>query len=252
MTGLDGKVALVTGSSRGIGATIAALFARHGARVVLHGRDTDALEAVRREIEDAGGTAMAVTGDITSFGNIEAMRATIEASFGPVEVLVAATGGSTSRPTPIEDITEESWRNDIDQNLTATFLTVKSFLPGMKQRGAGTIVTMSSAAGRRATGHTLIAYAAAKAGVQLFTQNLAAQAGPYGVRANCIAPEIIMTEKNQQWIPAEQQRKLVDHHPIRRLGTADDVAAAALYLASADAGWVTGTILDVNGGAYMV
>jgi len=252
MTDLDGKVALVTGSSRGIGAEIAMAFAAHGAQVVIHGRDEEALETVQTRIETGGGQAMPVTGDVTSFADIEAMRARIAQAYGPVDVLVTSAGGSASRPGPIEDISEESWRADIDGNLTATFLTVKSFLPGMKARGAGSIITMSSAAGRRAHAGTLVAYAAAKAGVQLFTQDLAAQVGPHGIRANCIAPETILTDRNKAWIPDEQQQAMAQSHPLRRLGTPQDVARAAVYLASDQASWITGVILDISGGAVMV
>ena len=119
---------------------------------------------------------MFVTGDVTKFADIEAFRARVEQAYGLVDVLVACAGGS--RPGPIEDIGEESWRADLDANLTATFLTLKSFLPGMKRRGSGSIITMSSAAGRRASARTLVAYGATKAGVQLLTQDLAAQVGP--------------------------------------------------------------------------
>jgi 3-oxoacyl-[acyl-carrier protein] reductase len=136
MHDLSKKVALVTGSSRGIGAAIARLFAEQGAKVVVHGRDREALAAVQATIHETGGQAMSVTGDVTNLGDLEAMRGRVEAEFGPVDVLVANAGGGTSRPQPIEEITEESWRADIDTNLTAAFLTIKSFLPGMKERGA--------------------------------------------------------------------------------------------------------------------
>src|SRR6266498_4087850 len=171
MDDLSKKVALVTGSSRGIGAAIALLFAEKGAKVVIHGRDREALAAVQATIHETGGQAMSVTGDVTNFGDVEAMRGRVEAEFGRVDVLVANAGGSTGRPQPIEEITEESWRADIDTNLTATFLTIKSFPPGMKERGSGSIITMSSAAARRAHPHTLVAYAAAKTGVQILTQD---------------------------------------------------------------------------------
>jgi 3-oxoacyl-[acyl-carrier protein] reductase len=153
---------------------------------------------------------------------------------------------------PIEEIDEDDWRADLDRNLTATFLTVKCFLPGMKQRGSGAIVTVSSAAGRRASPHTLVAYGAAKAGVQIFTQDLAAQVGPAGIRANCVAPETILTEANEAWIPAEQREKLVRTHPVRRLGTPEDVARAVLFLASAESGWISGVVIDIAGGAVLV
>ena len=95
-------------------------------------------------------------------------------------------------------------------------------------------------------------YAAAKAGIQILTQDLAAQVGPYGVRANCIAPETILTERNRELIPTAQQKALLESHPVRRLGTPEDVASAALYLASDEAAWIAGIILDVAGGAVMV
>jgi 3-oxoacyl-[acyl-carrier protein] reductase len=251
MGALDGKVALVTGSSRGIGAAIARLFARHGARVVVHGRDTAALSAVRAEIERAGGQAMQVEGDVTRFADLEAMRRQIEQELGPVDILVANAGGSLTNPEPIERTSEEGWRASVDANLTATFLTIKSFLPGMKERKAGNIITMSSTAGRRPHQGSPVPYAAAKAGIIILTQDLAAQAGPDGIRANCIAPEAILTERNVQRIPEAQQRALIDMHPIKRLGTPEDVAAAALFLASDDSGWITGLVLDVSGGAFM-
>jgi 3-oxoacyl-[acyl-carrier protein] reductase len=198
-----------------------------------------------------GGEAMSVTGDVTVEGDLARMREQILDRYGHVDVLVVNAGSSDSRPQPIEDITEESWRADIDRNLTATFLTVKCFLPEMKRRGTGTIITLSSAAGRKPSERTIVAYAAAKAGVQLFTQDLAAQVGPFGVRANCLAPETILTETNARWIPGDVQRSLAESHPLRRLGTPDDVARAALFLASDDSSWITGVIVDVAGGAVL-
>jgi 3-oxoacyl-[acyl-carrier protein] reductase len=249
---LKDKVALVTGSSRGIGAAIARLFAREGAKVVVHGRDAAALSAIVREIEDAGGTSIHIAADVTSFAEIEAMRRQVEQELGHIEILVANAGGSFSAPGPLEETTEKEWHASIDGNLTATFLTIKSILPGMKQRGTGNIITVSSAAARRPHPKSPIPYAAAKAAIQILTQSVAAQAGPYGVRANCISPETILTERNEQRIPADQKKSLVDMHPLKRLGTPDDVAKAALFLASREAEWITGVVLDVAGGAVMV
>lgn len=250
-TALKDKVALVTGSSRGIGEAIAVTFARAGARVVLHGRDQTALAAVRARIAELGGEAISVTGDVTASADLARMRERILDAYGPVDVLVVNAGSTESRPMPIEQITEQTWRADVELNLTSAFLTVKTFLPDMKQRRTGNIITVSSAAGRKPSERTVVAYAAAKAGVQLFTQDLAAEAGPFGIRANCLAPETILTDRNTQEIPPDIQRMLVDVHPLRRLGTPDDVARAALFLASDDSSWITGVILDVAGGAVL-
>src|SRR5688572_1263667 len=111
------------------------------------------------------------------------------------------------------------WNASISANLTTTFMTVRAFLPGMKVRGSGNIITLSSAAARKPYPVAPVPYAAAKAGVQIFTQDLAAQAGPFGVRANCIAPETILTERNRERIPVDRQEALRQQHPIPRLGT---------------------------------
>jgi len=252
MSILKDKVALVTGSSRGIGAAIAKLFAQEGAKVVVHGRDTNAMSAVQAQIDGAGGKAMYVAADITKFGAIESMRRQIEGTFGPVDILVANAGQNLVMPGPLEEISEEGWHATVDANLTATFLTFKSFLPGMKERKAGNIITISSAAARRPTSRSPVPYAAAKAGLQIMTQIVAGQVGPYGIRANCITPETILTERNEQRIPDEQKGSLLEMHPIKRLGTPEDVAHAALFLASDDSAWITGIILDVAGGSVMV
>jgi 3-oxoacyl-[acyl-carrier protein] reductase len=248
---LRGKVALVTGSSRGIGAAVATLFANEGASVAVHGRDAAALEHTVAAIRWEGGKAIAVVADLTRSCEIDAMRCCIERELGPVDVVVANAGGNPTPPAPLEEITEDGWRAAIDANLTATFLTLKSFLPGMKDRRSGNVITVSSAAARRPHPRSPIAYAAAKSGIQILTQHLAAQVGPYGIRVNGIAPETILTERNAAQIPEPLQATLAADHPIQRLGTPEDVASAALFLASEASGWVSGVILDVAGGAVM-
>ena len=248
---LKEKIALVTGSSRGIGAAIAQLFAREGAKIAVHGRDAAAVSAVKADIERAGGSAIGVLGDVTRFDQVETMRSQIESTLGPIDILVANAGGSFTKAGAIEETSEDGWRASVEGNLTATFLTIKSILPGMKQRNAGSIITISSAAGRKLYPQAPIPYSAAKAGIQILTQNVAAQAGPYGIRVNCIVPETILTERNRQRIPEAQQKASADQHPLKRLGTPDDVARAALFLASENAQWITGIVLDVAGGAVM-
>jgi 3-oxoacyl-[acyl-carrier protein] reductase len=249
---LKNKVALVTGSSRGIGAAIARRFAAAGAKVALHGRDERALTAVRQAIVNAGGQAIQAQADVTKLAELEALRQRVEEAFGPVDVLVANAGGNTVTPhLSLEEIPEDGFRASLDGNLVATFLTLKCFVPSMKARKAGTIITVSSAASRRPTAFSPLAYAAAKAGIELMTQHAALQLGPFNIRVNCIAPETILTEKSDAQIPAAQKAQLVANHPIRRLGTPDDVAEAALYLASESASWVSGVVLDVAGGSVL-
>src|SRR5215469_407831 len=252
MSLLSGKVALVTGASRGIGASTARLLAQHGAKVAVQGRDTAALAAVHGEIERSGGAAIQVVADVTKFAEVEAMRKQVELELGPIDVLVANAGGSFTMPGPLEETSEEGWHASVNGNLTATFLTLKSILPGMKQRKSGAIVTISSAAARKPHPQAPIPYSAAKAGIQMLTQDVAAQTGPYGIRVNCIAPETILTERNRQRIPEAQQKAMVEWHPIQRLGTPEDVAQAVLFLVSDKSGWITGVVLDVAGGAVMV
>jgi len=252
MTRLGQKVALITGSSRGIGAAIAKRFAAEGALVALHGRDTTALSAVRAKIEESGGRVMHVTGDVTQFNDIEAMRGEIEETFGPIDILVANAGGNPTRPNlALEETPELGFRAALEGNLTATFLTLKSVLPSMKRRRTGSIITMSSAAARRPQPGSPLPYATAKAGIELLTQHVAAEVGPFAIRVNCIAPESILTERNQQLIPEAQKGQMIEAHPLKRLGTPEDIAEAALFLGSENASWISGVILDVAGGAVL-
>jgi len=248
---LAGRVAVVTGGSGGIGAATCRALAANGAKVAVHGRDEAKIAAVVSDIHVQGGQALGVAADVSDFAAIERMRQQVERTLGPAEVLAvfAASGGPP--PSPLAQITEEGWRAAIDGNLTTAFLTLKSFLPRMKELRRGTIITISSAAARRAHAQSPIAYSAAKSGVQMLTQHLAAQVGPFGIRVNGIAPETILTERNHERIPASVQTMLIGEHPVRRLGTPEDVANAALFLASEASGWMSGVILDVAGGAVM-
>jgi 3-oxoacyl-[acyl-carrier protein] reductase len=248
---LAGKVAVVTGGSRGIGAETCRLLAANGTKVVVNGRDEAAIEAVVAEIRSNGGQAIGVPADCTDFAAIEHLRRRVEQELGPVDVLAAFAAGGRARPGPIAQITEEEWRSTIDGTLTATFLTVKSFLPSMSDRRRGSIVTMASSAARAPLGAPA-AYAAAKAGVIMFSRHLANEVGKSGIRVNCLSPHTILTEKVQRQMPEERQREWATMVPLGRLGTPEDVALAALFLASDSSAWLTGVTLDVAGGRIML
>jgi 3-oxoacyl-[acyl-carrier protein] reductase len=256
---LKDKVVLVTGGSRGIGAGTARAFAAEGARVAVVGRDGSALDAVTA---DTGG--IGIVADVTRQDQIEAARSRTESELGPVDVLCAFAGGGIARPGPTAAMTEKEWRSVIDGNLTATFLTLKALLPGMQERRTGSIVTMSSSAGRQpsnlrggAPDHgnpwgAPVAYDAAKAGIQALTRHVAAEVASDGVRVNCVAPGAIRTERTEKYMSASQLQAMATIHPLGRIGEVADVAGAALFLASAQSSWLTGLTLDVAGGRTML
>jgi 3-oxoacyl-[acyl-carrier protein] reductase len=245
-TDLNGRVAVVTGGSRGIGEAAARRLAAAGAAVVVSGRDQKAIGEVTRSIEGAGGRAAGFAADVTDGGELERLREAAEAEFGPADILLAFAGGG-GEPRALNDTTDEQWRQVVDGNLTSTFLTLRTFLPGMVERRRGAVITMSSTAGRQPGGASL-AYAAAKAGVVMLTRQLAQEVAPSGVRINCLAPSTIVTERLTRLMPAEQRDHLAAQFPLRRLGTPDDVAEAALFLVSDRSGWITGVTLDITGG----
>jgi 3-oxoacyl-[acyl-carrier protein] reductase len=249
---LAGKVAVVTGGSGGIGSATCRLLATNGAKVVVNARDQAAIDAVVQDITAAGGQAVGVSADCTDFAAIERMRRRIEDELGPVDILAAFVGGGGARPAPTGQTTEQDWRAFVDGSLTVTFLTVKSFLPGMIERRQGAIVTMASTAARVPLPGPSAAYAAAKAGVIMHTRYLAAEAGRYGIRVNCIAPGTILAERLRGLMPEERRRQMTAMTALGRLGTPEDVALAALFLASDASSWITGATLDVNGGAVMI
>jgi 3-oxoacyl-[acyl-carrier protein] reductase len=247
---LAGKVAVVSGGSRGIGAATCRLLAQNGAKVTVNGRDETAIDSVVQEIRGSGGEAIGVAADLTDFAAAERMRQRVEEELGAVEVLAAFAGGQ-GYPTPTEQMAEEQWRSVIDSDLTATFLTVRSLLPGMIQRGGGSIVTMASSAARLPS-QASAAYAAAKAGVVMFSRHVANEVGQHGVRVNCLAPASVLTERVKRLMPEETQQQVAAMHPLGRMGTPEDVALAALFLASESSSWITGVTLDVAGGRIIV
>jgi 3-oxoacyl-[acyl-carrier protein] reductase len=244
--GITGATALVTGASRGIGAGIATALAAAGALVVLTGRDADALEEVRAR----AGASHALTADLTDSAQVADLHRRTRELAGPVDLVVACAGG-LGEPVALVDTTDEQWHATVDANLTATFHTLRAFLPDMIERRRGAVVTIASTAARRPSPSSP-AYGAANAGLLMLTQQTALQVAEHGVRVNAIAPGTIHTERFDRLVTEEARARVVAMHPLARLGTPDDVAQAALYLLGDDASWVTGVTLDVNGGRVMV
>jgi NAD(P)-dependent dehydrogenase (short-subunit alcohol dehydrogenase family) len=245
---LEGKVALVTGGSKGIGAATCRLLAANGVRVAVNGRSQAGVDDLARRLD---GAAIGITGDCTSEDEVETMRERVEAELGPVDLLVTFAGGFSSF-TPVQNIALAEWRQVIDDNLTTTFLTVRAFLPGMIERGQGSIVTMASISARFLDKPTMAAYAAAKAGVVMFTRHLALEVGSYGVRANCVAPGTTRSERIERIMDREAIERTARMSPLGRLGDPQDTANAAVFLLSEAASWLTGVTLDVAGGRVML
>ena len=247
---LAGKVALVTGGSRGIGAATCRALAANGVKVAVNGRDRAAIESVVAEIAADGGTAVAAPGDVTDEVAVRNMRDVVEHALGPAEILAAFAGGQGT-PVPTTQLGLDQWRAVIESDLTSVYLTVSAFLPAMIERGGGAIITMPSAAGRQ-PGRANAAYAAAKAGVGMLTKHLANEVGRHGVRVNCLAPSAVLNDRMQRFMSAEQLDELATAFPLGRIGQPNDVAQAVLYLASSASSWVTGVTLDLTGGRVIV
>jgi 3-oxoacyl-[acyl-carrier protein] reductase len=246
---LAGKVAVVTGGSRGIGAATAQALAANGVTVVVVGRDREALAASVEAVTGRGGTATGVRADCSREEEVDALRIEVADRYGRVDVVAAFAGGD-GMPVPTVQETAVHWRQVVDNELTSTFLTVMAFLPQMADRGAGSVITMSSAAARQAA-RSSAAYAAAKAGVIAFSRHLAAEVAGSGVRVNCLAPSAIENDRMRAWLSEEERRRLGETFPLGRIGRPEDVAAATLFLASAASSWITGITLDISGGKVM-
>lgn len=242
------RVAIVTGGARGIGKAIALAFAREGARVVLVDVDEEMLETLKNEIKKRKGVAIAASCDITKSAEVKAMVEQVQKAFGRVDILVNNAG--IIRRGTIETITEEDWDKVIEVNLKGTFNCSKAVVETMKQQRYGKIINVSSIAGKMGDITSAPGYGPSKAGIDALTKTLARQLAQYGINVNGVAPHAIETEMSAQWSP-ERRKEIIASIPLGRLGKPEDVADAVLFLASDDASFITGEILDVNGGALM-
>jgi 3-oxoacyl-[acyl-carrier protein] reductase len=247
---LSGTVAVVTGGSRGIGAATVAALARNGAAVAAVARDREALAGVVAAVANSGGRATGIVADCTDEDQLGRAVEQLHDQLGAVDILATFAGGD-GMPVPTGSETAEHWRQVVDNELTSCFLTVSAFLADLTASPSAAVVTMSSAAARQAA-RSSAAYAAAKAGVIALTRHLASELAPQKIRVNCIAPSAIENDKMRTWVSAEQRNALADSFPLGRLGQPDDVANAALFLASEASSWITGVTLDVAGGKIML
>jgi len=242
---LDGRVALVTGGSRGIGAAVCAELGAAGARVVVnYVRDAAAAERVCDDVRAAGGEAVALAGDVSTPAGAQALVDGVEQDVGEIDVLVNNAG--ITRDNLIMKLSEDDWRQVIDTNLAGAFFTCRAVARPMLKRRRGAIVNMSSVVGVHGNpGQTN--YAASKAGLIGLTKALAKELGGRGIRVNAIAPGYIETELTDA-LPEEARAEILRSTPLRRLGRPADVAAAVRFLASDAAAFVTGDVLAVDGG----
>jgi 3-oxoacyl-[acyl-carrier protein] reductase len=245
---LKDRVAIITGAARGIGKAIVLTFVREGAKVAIVDVDQRQLEALKNEIEKRKGESINISCDITKSPEVQAMVNQVKKAFGRIDILVNNAG--IIRRGTIETVTEEDWDRVIEVNLKGTFNCCKAVVEFMKQQGYGKIVNISSIAGKMGDITSAPGYGSSKAGVDALTKTLARQLAPYGINVNAVSPHAIETEMSAQW-SEERRKEIIASIPLGRLGKPEDVAEAVLFLASDEASFITGEILDVNGGVLM-
>ncbi|MCW5653798.1 SDR family NAD(P)-dependent oxidoreductase [Hydrogenophaga sp.] len=246
------RVAAVTGAGGGIGLGIAQRLARAGYQVIAIDRD-DKVNAAAAAIASEGHQAQAVVLDIADEAAVKKMVADVDARYGRFDVLVNNAGihpKVNGERNSFLKMTTAQWNEVLGVNLTAAFVLCREVAPLMQRNGWGRIVNMSSRAGRTLVDTAGIHYAAAKAGMIGMTRVIAAEVAPHGITANCIAPGRIVSPMTEQG-SAEQRAMLVGRIPVGRIGTPDEIGHVVEFLASEDSGYLTGTVIDVNGGTFM-
>ena len=243
---LIGKVAIVTGASSGIGRATAKLFAEQGANVVVTARRQAELDALVAEIVEAGGTAVALAGDVTDEAHAKALVALAAQKFGGLDIAFN-NAGSTGEMGSSTTVSADGWRSTVDSNLTGAFLGAKHQIPAMLERGGGSLIFTSSFVGYTVGMPQMAGYAAAKAGLIGLTQVLAAEHGPQGIRVNALLPGGTDTpaatfKTPEEWVFVEGL------HALKRVARPEEIAWSALYLASDASSFTTGTALLADGG----
>jgi NAD(P)-dependent dehydrogenase (short-subunit alcohol dehydrogenase family) len=246
---LSGKVAIVTGSSRGIGKAIAEQLAAHGAKVVISSRKAAPCEAVAAAINaDHPGAAIAVAANISSKDDLQRLVDETHKAFGPVDILVC-NAASNPYYGPMLGISDEAFRKVLENNILSSHWLIQMVAPQMRARKEGAIILISSIGGLRGS-PVIGAYNVSKAADLQMARNLAHELSPDNIRVNCIAPGLVKTDfARALWDTPEAESRESQHTPLRRLGEPDDIAGAAVYLASRAGSWMTGQVMVVDGGA---
>src|SRR5258706_5464812 len=248
---LNGKVALVTGASSGIGRATAQALAISGARVAINFHNNNAgAEAARLEITNGGGSAIVVQADVTRANDVQSLVERTVAELGPIDVLVNNAGSLVER-LKILELSEERWDEVADLNLKSAFLCCQAVTASMMERKTGAIINVSSIAGRTGGALGSIHYSAAKGGLITFTKGLAKELGPYGVRVNAVSPGGIDTPYHEQFSSPEMMKSYTNQIPLGRIGTPEEVAKVICFLASDAASYLPGETIEINGGMFM-